>query len=129
MLFKGLSKRNRDRLPIFILEQGRALMPNLTASIPHELGRAEAKRRIQTHIGTLRQQHAAMVSNLQEDWTGATLKFSASALGQTISGRLDVDDQAIHLEVALPIFLSMLAGTVKERIEQQGRLLLANAPE
>jgi hypothetical protein len=100
-------------------------MPDLTASIPHRLTRAEAKRRIQDQIGIVRQQHGAMLTNLQETWTGDAMAFSLTAMGHSISGRLTVDDQAVHLTVALPWLLGMLAETVKPRIERQGRHLLA----
>jgi len=99
-------------------------MPDLTATIPHQLTRAEAKRRIQEQLGAMRQQHGNLLTNLQETWTGDSMAFSASALGQSISGHLTVDDQAVHLTVALPWLLRMVAETVKARIEQRGRLLL-----
>ncbi len=100
-------------------------MPDMTATIPHQLTRAEAKRRIQEQVGVVRTQYGAMLTNLQETWTGDAMAFSLDAMGQSISGRLTVDDQAVHVTVALPWFLSMMAATLKPRIEQQGRLLLA----
>lgn len=101
-------------------------MPNLTASIPHQLTRAEAKRRIQDQIGVLRRQQGALLANIQETWKGDAMDFSLHAMGQSISGHLAVDDQMVHLDVALPWLLAMLAGAVKQRIEQQGRLLLGS---
>jgi len=100
-------------------------MPNLTASIPHQLSRTEAKRRIQEKIAEARQQHATYLSSLQETWDGDRLTFAVSALGQSVNGHLTVEDQVVHLEIALPLFLSFLAGAVKQQIEQQGHLLLA----
>jgi len=99
-------------------------MPNLTASIPHQLSRAEVKRRIQEQVSTLRQQKGVPISNLQETWTGDAMAFSVSSMGQVISGHLTIDDHAVHVDVALPWFLSMLSGVVKQRIEHQGRHLL-----
>ncbi len=100
-------------------------MPNMTASIPHQLGRAEAKRRIQQHIGTARQQYAGMVSDVREDWKDDELEFAVSAMGQSISGQLTVDDDMVHLTVALPGLLGMFAQTIKQRIEQQGKQVLS----
>jgi putative polyhydroxyalkanoate system protein len=100
-------------------------MPDMTASIPHQLGRAEAKQRIQDQVELLRQRHGGALTSLQETWTGDTLQFSASAAGQSISGRLTVEDQLVHLSVTLPWLLRMLAGTIKYRIETEGRHLLA----
>jgi hypothetical protein len=99
-------------------------MPNLTVSIPHQLGRAEAKRRVQEHIDILRTQHGALFSNLQEAWTGDAMDFAATAMGQSISGRLIVAENVLHLTVALPWLLSVMAGTIKQKLEQQGRQLL-----
>lgn len=99
-------------------------MPDMTASIPHQLTRDEAKRRIQEHVGIVRQQYGSMLTNLQETWTGDQMTFSVSAMGQAISGRLNVDDQAVHVAVALPWFLSMIAETIKPKIVEQGRVVL-----
>ena len=100
-------------------------MPDLTASIPHQMSKEEAKRRVQEHIRILREQHAAMISEIQENWSGDTLAFAVRSMGQSITGRLTVDDQMLHLTVALPWLLRMLAGSVKRQLEHQGRLLLA----
>ena len=99
-------------------------MPNLTASIPHQLSREEAKRRIQEKIAEARRQYGHYLTNLQETWVGDRLTFAVTALGQSVSGHLTVEDQAVHLEIALPLFLSFVAGAVKQQIEQQGRKLL-----
>jgi putative polyhydroxyalkanoate system protein len=104
-------------------------MPNLTISIPHQLSRAEAKRRIQEQVAQLRQQHGSMLGRVDERWEGDTLHFSVSPLGQTISGQAFVEDQAVRLEIALPWMLSMLAGSVKQTIEQRGHVLLEHKLE
>ena len=103
-------------------------MPNLTASIPHQLTRDEAKRRIQEQIGRMRHQHGSMLADVQETWQGDTLAFSLKAMGQTISGQMSVDDQMVHLTVVLPWILQMIAGPIRQQLETQGRLLLAPPP-
>ncbi|HYV37001.1 MAG TPA: polyhydroxyalkanoic acid system family protein [Gemmataceae bacterium] len=101
-------------------------MPDMTATIPHQLTRAEAKRRIQEHVNVIRQQHGMLFTHFQETWTADTMTFSLSVMGQSISGKLTVDDHAVYLTVALPWLLKMLAESIKPRIEQQGRLLLSH---
>ncbi len=103
-------------------------MSNLTVTIPHKLTRGEAKRRIQEQIAGLRRQHGSMFSDIKETWQDDRLDFSLTAMSQTVSGHLTIDDTAVHLEVVLPWLLNMLAGKVKSSIEQQGRLLLGNSP-
>src|SRR5438270_9702926 len=99
-------------------------MPDMTVTIPHQLGKAEAKRRIQRQIGSLRNQHGALFSDLSENWTGDTMLFSLTAMAQTLSGRLEVSEQAIDVAVALPWMFQMLEGLIKPRVEEAGRRLL-----
>jgi putative polyhydroxyalkanoate system protein len=99
-------------------------MPNLTVSIPHQLSRAEAKRRIQEQIAHVQQQYGGMVGPVEQAWEGDTLDLTLSAAGQTVAGRLMVEDQAVRVEVALPWMLSLLAGKVQQQVEEQGRRLL-----
>jgi hypothetical protein len=104
-------------------------MPNLTASIPHQLTRVEVKQRIQEEVVKLRAQQGSMLSHFEERWVDDRMTFSVGAMGQSISGHIDVDDRAVHVEVALPWLLGMLAAPVKQRIEQQGRNLLSHSPK
>ena len=97
----------------------------LTASIPHRLTWADARRRIQEELEKLHRQQAALLGDLRETWHGDTMDFSGRVMGQFISGRLDVEDQAVRVEVDLPWLLAALAGALKPQIENQGRRLLA----
>ena len=103
-------------------------MQNLTASIPHQLSRAEAKRRIQEGVVKLRREQAALLGNLQETWRGDRMEFTGGVMGQSISGHLDVEDSAVLVEVALPGLLGMAAAALLPRIEREGRRLLGGPP-
>jgi putative polyhydroxyalkanoate system protein len=100
----------------------------MTASIPHQLTRAEARRRIVEGIAQARQQYGTFLSGLSEHWEGDTLHFTLSAVGQSVTGTAAVEDNAVRLEVVLPLMLAMLAGPIKHQIEQQGRILLGHKP-
>lgn len=100
-------------------------MPTMTASIPHRLTRAEAKRRIQEQLGVVRREFSSHLHDAHESWNGDRLEFSFQALGQSITGRLDVDDQAIHVAIDLPWLLALLAGPVRRQVEDKARRLLA----
>jgi hypothetical protein len=102
-------------------------MENLTLSIPHQLSRAEARRRVQEQVAQLKSQHPALLGQLQETWREDTLEFSLTVMGVTISGHVYVEDRVVRVEVPLPWPLAMLAGGVKRQIEQQGRKLLGRS--
>lgn len=95
----------------------------VTVTIPHELGRAEARRRIETGFGDLSRQLGGL-GGVSKTWEGDRLSFAFAAMGQAISGSVDVADRAIRLEVLLPGLLAMMAGKLKGRLQREGQLLL-----
>jgi hypothetical protein len=101
---------------------------NVTVSVPHQLTREEAKRRIQENIRQAEQQHGGMLGTIEQRWTGDRLDFAVSPAGQRVAGFATVDDKEVHLEVVLPGLLGLLAGTVRERLGGTVRGLLARKP-
>lgn len=96
----------------------------LTVTIPHSLGRAAARQRIEDGITQLRTTYAGQFSALEETWTGDRLDFRLTVLKQAISGNVEVADTAVTVSVILPIFLAMLAEKVKTVVQQRGQLML-----
>jgi hypothetical protein len=95
----------------------------VTVTIPHELGRAEARRRIEAGFGDLAR-HLGGLGAVSKTWTGDRLDFSFSTMGQQIGGNAEVGDREVRLELLLPGILGMIAGKVQGRLRQQGQLLL-----
>jgi putative polyhydroxyalkanoate system protein len=93
-------------------------------SIPHQLGRDEARRRISEQVMRLQSQHGGMLERLEQRWEGDTLNFLMAAMGQSVTGTLRVLERSVDLDIALPWLLAMLAGSVKKQIETQGQKLL-----
>lgn len=100
----------------------------LVILIPHRLGRAEARSRLDTGIARLRPELAQYVSALDLDWEGDRLNFRARAVMQTVTGRLDVLDDSLRLEIDLPWVLRLLARTITGRVRSRGRELLLDKP-
>ena len=96
----------------------------LTINIPHQLGAAEAKRRLEGGLASLGQHVPGGLTDFRQKWDGDQLAFSASAAGQSISGTADVMADQVRLEIVLPGLLNLIAGKLRGKIEQQGQLLL-----
>jgi hypothetical protein len=96
----------------------------ITLTLPHELGRAEARRRIDEGFALFAQRMGAAAGMLTKSWSGDRLSFVFQALGQSVSGTIDVADTDIRLEVLLPNLLAMIADKVKGRLRKEGQLLL-----
>jgi hypothetical protein len=95
----------------------------ITLTIPHDLGRAEARRRIDEGFANFAK-HLGAVGGVSKTWTGDHLAFTASALGQQISGAVDVAEAAVTIEVLLPNLLAALANRLKGRLKTEGQILL-----
>ena len=96
----------------------------ITISIPHSLGRAEARRRIEAGFAKIIHLLPGSGGACSERWDGDRLSFSASAMGQTVAGVVNVLDAAVTIEVDLPGVLGMIAGRLKDRLQRAGQLLL-----
>jgi hypothetical protein len=99
----------------------------VTVTIPHELGKAEAKRRLAESFGSIRQQLAGgsiALAKVDETWEGDRMRFEATALGQHIRGHLDVGDTAVVVQIMLPRILGALAKLITRRVSDEGRQLL-----
>jgi len=97
----------------------------LTVSIPHQLGRAEARRRIETGFAKMIGVLPGGTGHCSERWDGDRLVFSVAALAQTVSGVVDVGDATVTMEIQLPGLLGLLANGLKGRLGKAGQLLLA----
>ena len=96
----------------------------ITVRIPHQLGRAEARRRIESGFAQIIRQVPGSAGKCSERWEGDRLVFGVAAMGQTIAGVVDVGDAEVTMEIELPGLLGLLAGGLKGRLRKAGQLLL-----
>jgi putative polyhydroxyalkanoate system protein len=96
----------------------------VVATISHELGKEGAKRRIDRSLGELRAQLARFASSIEDRWEGDRLEFRLSALGQAVTGAIEVFEELVRVEVMLPGLLGFLGGMIAHRIERHGTALL-----
>lgn len=96
----------------------------LRISIPHELGRAEARRRIEDGFSKLALQLPGGASVYNQRWDGDRLAFSVAALTQTVTGSVEVLDSTVTIDIQLPGLLGQIAGAFKDRLRKAGQLLL-----
>jgi hypothetical protein len=96
----------------------------LVISIPHRLGKVEAVRRLKSGLSSTVANFGQFFSIQEETWTGDHLQFRLSAIGQAVSGSIDVAEEYVRLEVFLPWLLAMLAERLQPLIRKEGTLLL-----
>jgi hypothetical protein len=92
-------------------------------SIPHQLGREEAVRRLKT--GLTRAVASIPVLKVDEErWEEDRMIFRIRALGQVAAGHIDVAEDHVRLEVMLPWLLQRFSEIAQTAIKNRGSLLL-----
>ena len=61
---------------------------------------------------------------LNESWDGDRMMFDARALGQSVSGHVDVGATSVTLVMVLPPLLAAIADKLRGKLTQAGQLLL-----
>ena len=100
-----------------------ALEP-ITVTISHKLGRDGAKRRIDDSLAQIRAEVAPYVKTLDYAWRDYTLDFRVVALMQTITGRIEVYEDFVKIDLELPRLLHVIARTIQGQIQNRASALL-----
>jgi hypothetical protein len=72
----------------------------------------------------MKNQFSGQIASFDEQWANDRMSFRVGAMGQTVSGHLEVADDAVRVEVQLPWILSVVAEKAKGFIQKQGTLML-----
>jgi len=86
-----------------------ALTRAVTVTVSHNLGKAEATRRIRSGMDHMRHNLAAFITVGQETWDTDSVRFNMRGLGQSADAKIDVLDDALRIEVSLPWLLAKLS--------------------
>jgi hypothetical protein len=86
---------------------------SISITLPHTLGAAEAKRRVEEQINRVCAAYVDKIGHSRVSWTGDEAKFDVSALGQASSGTIAVFPDSLRIDVQLPWVLAALSGKVE----------------
>jgi hypothetical protein len=90
----------------------------LTLDIPHKLGKIAAHDRLDRGIGKI----GSLIPGggaVRHEWDGDTMKFTVTALGQTMTCLATVFEDKVHAVVDLPPILALFAGKIKESLNRE----------
>jgi hypothetical protein len=96
----------------------------VTVIVAHRLGKAEAARRIKEGLASSHGQLGSMMAIEQQAWSGDTLRLRIRAFAQTATATIDVLDDALRIEVALPWLLGKAAKWLLPTLRKEATLLL-----
>lgn len=96
----------------------------LTLNVPHRLTQDEARARIAAGVVEAREKYAGSFAQVDEQWAGNHMDFRVGVLGQSVTGRVDIGSDAVHVEIDMPWVLAVLAERVRPQIQDQTRKML-----
>ena len=95
----------------------------IEVDLPHKLGRDEARRRIANNVHKL-EQHIPGSAQVQTGWVGDQLNLDVAAMGQSVTGTIDVEETRVRMKLLLPPALAMFAGLIQAGLQRKGDVLL-----
>jgi putative polyhydroxyalkanoate system protein len=95
----------------------------IEVDLPHNLGKDEARRRIANNVHKL-EEHFPGGAKVQSGWTGDQLNLDVTAMGQSVTGTIDVEATKVHLKLLLPPVLAMFSGLIQSALQKKGDVLL-----
>src|SRR5262245_9177124 len=99
-------------------------MPSFRVSVPHQLGQAAARARVEGFLDNVRRDLPARVSDVAGEWNDNRLEFRLVASGLSISGTLQVEESLAEVAGALPLAAVLFRGQIERTIrEELSRLL------
>ena len=87
----------------------------ITLDIPHKLGKAAARDRLDRGIGKI----GSMLpggGQVHHAWDGDDMNFTVTAMGQTIRCVATVSEDKVHAVVDLPPMLALFAGKIRDAL-------------
>ncbi|HEY0984955.1 MULTISPECIES: polyhydroxyalkanoic acid system family protein [unclassified Schlesneria] len=91
----------------------------IVVNVPHKLGKAEARRRIQEGFGAMQHLDGGGVlgmMSLEKRWEGDQFHLQATGLGQKFSAEFQILDDSVNVTVSVPEFLAALGGFIKAAV-------------
>jgi Putative polyhydroxyalkanoic acid system protein (PHA_gran_rgn) len=97
----------------------------IVVTIPHRHGKAEAMRRVKAGIESARARYPAQLKVAEEKWEGDRLTFRAAALGQPVTGTIDIAEDNVRAEVRLSWFWGHMVKPAEALIQHEGTQMLS----
>ena len=98
----------------------------MDVEIPHTLGREEVRRRLRDNSHKIGDNIPGGLADVQTNWpTEDRMTMSISAMGQLLTGHVDVEDDKVIFHMVLPPALGFLQPMVDAAIRDQGQKLLS----
>jgi hypothetical protein len=86
---------------------------SIVITVPHTLGREQAHRLLAAEMERLKAAYVDKYAQSDIQWVGDMATVRVTALGQEVTGQLDVQADSVRIEVALPWIFAALTGRIE----------------
>jgi hypothetical protein len=97
----------------------------MQVAIPHQLTREEVRRRLKGSSHRIGDAVPGGMANVETNWPSEDrMQMSIQAMGQNLTGHIDIADDEVVLVMVLPPALGFLEPMISGAIRQQGERML-----
>lgn len=114
------------RTPVGAIRLQFFMSENVVVTIGHRLGKVEAVRRLKEGFARIKGHLGPMIAIEQDAWQGDVLRFNMRAFGQIAAATIEVLEDTLRIEVALPWLLAKMAKRFLPILRKEAALLLEN---
>lgn len=95
-------------------------MKQIEVRVPHDLGREEMRRRLDSAVVRAREQYADSVGPIHAEWSGDDrMLVNVEVMGMRFDGTIEVQVGELVVLLQLPGMASLFAGRIQEGIQER----------
>ena len=100
-------------------------MPSFNVEVPHSLGQAAAKERLESFLDAISEKYKDQISDLQGDWKDHILDFGFTTFGIKVKGEIAALEDKVALNGELPMAAMIFKGKITSGIQEALQKALA----
>ena len=93
-------------------------MPEFKVSVPHKLGRQQAKERLKTFAAELKEKYASQVKDMHEEWKEDSVEFGFTTFGMQIKATVAAGDDSVDIDGEIPMAAVLFKGRIEQEVRQ-----------
>jgi hypothetical protein len=98
----------------------------MRVEIPHTLDKATARERLRANSHKIAEQFPGGMAQVETSWPNEdTMAMHVRAMGQELSGRVELEEGKLVFNLVLPAALSFVEPIISGAIRQSGQKLIA----
>jgi hypothetical protein len=97
----------------------------MRVALPHDLGREEVRRRLRERSHEIADHIPGGLAQVRSQWPSEDLmQLEVDAMGQTVNGDIEIDDNQVVIEFDLPAALSFVRPLIEGAVRSNATKLL-----